>query len=123
MNKLLILLLSVFLINCSTQKGYVEILDTWIGATEEELVQKWGVPSGQYNKSDGGKLLSFSSNRTIVLPGSSSTYGTISPLGTLNLNTYGTPATPIGLYCETTFDISSSGVILGYSFKGNDCYA
>ena len=105
MNKLLILLLSVFLINCSTQKGYVEILDTWIGATEEELVQKWGVPSGQYNKSDGGKLLSFSSNRTIVLPGSSSTYGTIS------------------LYCETTFDISSSGIILGYSFKGNDCYA
>ena len=95
---------------CATTAGYEEILDSWVGSTEDQLVDSWGPPDGFY-EGGGKKYLTYvysSSGYTPGLPATSSM-----------------PATPGYSYsynCKTTFTVIGNE-ITNWRYKGNACWA
>ena len=110
------------LIGCATTAGYKKILDTWIGASESNLIGAWGVPTNSY-QSGSVKYLSYSTGRTVNIPGTQPTYTTICTYGFCTSSpSGGSSGYTLNFNCETTFQISG-GRIISYSFRGNDCTA
>ncbi|HEY4788201.1 MAG TPA: hypothetical protein VIH57_19235 [Bacteroidales bacterium] len=58
MKKLICILgvILLFLFSCISQK---KILDSWIGATKQNLVISWGPPSRTYDNSPNGEILIY----------------------------------------------------------------
>lgn len=50
MRKFIYLSLLFFIVACSTHKSRREILDSWLGKSEDELVSSWSIPDGTYEK-------------------------------------------------------------------------
>ena len=59
MKKLTYLFSFVFIISCVTTEGYNNLLNTWIGASADRLVDSWGPPSQVYKKENGERLMTF----------------------------------------------------------------
>ena len=111
------LILGLLLVSCATQSNYKELLNTWIGSSEDRLVNSWGPPKGIYNKKDGGKILTFNRFGSVYIPGNSNTtYDNMG--GSITTITSGTN---IPVHCETNFHISPSGKIVHWQFSGNSC--
>ena len=128
MKKITILLmaLSFFLNACSlpTTKGYENILDTWLGGTEDNLISKWGVPSHVY-ESGTKKYLTYYKSRSFYTPGVAPYYQTTyyQWTGTAYTSEYGGSAGyKVNYYCETTFTVVN-GVITDWRWQGNSCRA
>ena len=115
--------LGFLLTSCfATTAKYESALDTWMGQTEDHLIEKWGVPNGAYNKNDGGKVLTFVVTGSMFFPGTSSSRDTYYSWGEGTTTTVETsPGTIIPLRCKTTFIISPSGRITSWSYEGNHC--
>ena len=119
-----IVVLGLLLTGCfATTKNYEAILDTWIGASEDHLVEKWGVPNGVYKKNDGGKILTFVSTGSMYMPGQNTSKTTSDPWGGTTTTVTSSSGTVIPLKCKTTFIISPSGKIKSWTWEGNDCTA
>ncbi len=123
MKKLTYLFPFVFIISCATTEGYNNLLNTWIGASADRLVDSWGPPSQVYKKENGERLMTFVRGGQIYMPGSQTTTGTIGPYGTINSTTTGSPGSMINLNCTTTFTVSKENKIKNWSWRGNNCYA
>ena len=123
MKKLLGMFVIGFLLSgCfATTAKYEAALNSWVGHTEDHLVEKWGVPNGVYNKNDGGKVLTYMDSGSMYMPGTTSSNTTIDAWGYATTTTTTTAGTNIGLRCKTTFIISSSGRITSWSYEGNNC--
>lgn len=99
--------LSIILItSCTSTQKYEEILQTWIGHTDEELIEKWGVPDVVYPTSYG-KLLMYRKDK------GSSGYG--QNLGNM------TYVSSTHYYCKTTFTLNNENKITKWSWEGNNC--
>jgi len=115
MKKFLVgVILGLTLNGCATHGKYTQLLDTWVGATENELVNSWGPPLGSYVKDDGSKVLTYQESGSYPLPGVS----VLDPIS-------GFPNTTAGptviTSCRTRFYISSSGIIDTWDWEGNSC--
>ena len=121
MKKLLaIIVLGLVLESCATKANYIATLDTWVGGTEDQLIDSWGPPNGLYNRKDGGKILTFAWSGGYNLPGqTNTTYGVIG--NTTTTTTTVTPGPYIRTGCKTNFYISPSGIINKWNFDGNTC--
>jgi len=120
--RLLAPLLAVIIAGCATTSNYNIVLDAFVGATEVELVQSWGVPTQTY-ESNGHRFLLYSDQRSLYIPGTSPTYTTQFIGNTAYTNVVGgTPASYVTLTCATTFEIVS-GRVVSWSWEGNDCIA
>ena len=97
MKKILILSLIAFFTGCVSvsSKGYEQLLDTWIGSGEDQLISQWGVPTSSYETNDH-KYLKFHKG-----------YG---------WTQYGE------VYCDVTMTLTN-GIITTWAFKGNACEA
>jgi hypothetical protein len=95
-------LLLVAASGCATTSGYQKHLASFNGAAELDVVRTWGAPQQAYEIGER-KFLSYSSSRNVIVP---TAHGHIG-------NT---------LSCQTTFEIDK-GVVVGSSWKGNDCRA
>jgi len=121
MKKFLVgVILGLTLNGCATQSNYKALLDTWVGGTEDQLVNSWGPPNGLYNKPDGGKILTFAWSGSYYLPGypttsSSTNMGVTTTVTTVPSDTY------IETGCKTNFYISPAGRITTWNFEGNSC--
>ena len=125
-----VVLLSVVLTGCAvpTREKYEAIIETWRGATEDQLVSSWGPPDSVYERPGGTRWLTYSKSRTVVSPGTSPSY--IVNLNTIGSTTYGT-ATPIGglpttvetRSCKITFIVAGNNRIGHWFYEGNDCVA
>jgi hypothetical protein len=116
----LFLLFGFILSGCATQSNYKALLDTWVGVTENELVNSWGPPNGLYNKPDGGKILTYQESGSYFLPGypitsSSTNMGVTTTVTTVPSNTI------IQTGCKTNFYFSPEGRITTWNFQGNSC--
>lgn len=120
----LFLLFSVLISGCATTAGYEKILNTWIGLSEEQLFEKWGVPDVIYQNNDK-KYFVYNSQSSSYIPGVApsyySTYNSFT--NTITTTTYGgMPGYTMNLYCKTTF-ILENGVISNWQWRGNNCVA
>ncbi len=105
-----------------TTEGYQILVDSWTGASEQQLVASLGVPSSAYT-AGSTKFLSYRTSRNVYIPGTAPSYTTNVIGNTAYTNSYGgTSAQNITMHCETTFAIEK-GRVAGASFKGNDCTA
>lgn len=116
-------------LGCASSEAYEKILNTWVGDTEG-VVSKWGPSQNVYTSPDGNRILTYYSQRTMVMPGytgPSTTYlsgynynGGFS--GTATAYQSSAPPIPIDMRCQTNFTVNQ-GRIVSWSYKGNDCKA
>ena len=125
MKKLLgILVLGFLLSGCfATTAKYEAAINSWIGSSEDELVESWGVPNGVYNKNDGGKVLSYVRSGSMHMPGNTTSNTSIDAWGYATTTTTTSAGTNIALRCKTSFVVSSTGRITSWSYEGNNCYS
>lgn len=103
MRGLLVCVIAGFILSgCATTSGFEKKLASLNGITEADLIRSFGTPQQVY-ETDGSKFLTFTSSRFVMIP---SAYGSMG-------NTRS---------CQATFEISQ-GVVVGSTFKGNDCRA
>jgi hypothetical protein len=105
---------------CATEEGYKKQVESWIGASEEQLVMQWGTPNGVY-ETGGSRFLTYTDVNDYVVPGSAP-YVRTEVIGN-QIITHTTPGSdpfPVHEDCATTFRITD-GKVVDYSFKGNHC--
>lgn len=123
MKRLLFIVATVLLLaGCATEAKYGELLDTWMGATESQLVSQWGVPNSVY-ESGGVKYLTYRNSSTGYVPGTAPSYQTNIVGNTIYTNRIGgTPGFVVNRWCDTTFTVRD-GRIVHWSWNGNGCRA
>lgn len=95
----MILCISLILSGCATTAGYQKIVDSWMGAEENKLIESWGVPDNVYQLNETDKVFTYKESSQAILSGSVVTYS-----------------------CETYFTVRD-GVVVDWKFKGNKCNA
>ena len=105
---------ALVLASCTTTTPYKDVLGSWAGAPEAELVRAWGAPTRSH-EAEGRKFIVYESRRTLHLPGTAAVYTSTGPMG-------GSPAMDVEMSCTTTFELAGSKVI-AWSHAGNDCGA
>ena len=114
------------------------MVTTWVGGDVKDLVNRWGVPQGQYQHNDGSGILEYLRSAeykmaeiTTLVPemesGHFSTYGDLDLSGTYQTTRW-TEQTISNEYiiktsCYTKFQYDSKGKIETVTFRGNNCYA
>ncbi len=117
----LILILGLFITGCTTKQDHEDILNSWLGSSEEDIVTSWGPPNGFYENGDT-RYLTWSESRSGVIPGTPTTYTTTNYGGIVTTSTnYGTAPIIVNTNCSITM-IVQSGSIVNWTYKGNSCY-
>lgn len=99
------LALTLSLVGCATTEGYEQLLDTWYGSSEDNLIASWGVPRAVY-ETDGKKyMVFFEMSESYVSPNPFAPFGYMQKF-----------------HCETTFTFEN-GRVTGWRYKGNKCKA
>ena len=99
-----------------------KILNSWVGATELDLIRKWGLPQQSY-ETGGRKFVVYTSSRSVYIPGTAPSYTTTVIGNTAYTNPVGgTPGRNIGFSCKTPFEISDDRIV-SWRWQGNDCTA
>ena len=120
-SRLLVALMALGLLSCATEARYREILATWNGAEEGQLIASWGAPSSYFIGYDETRYLTYQRGRTAVLPGNPPKTEVDPATGYVRVSP-GTPDMTLNFACKTTFEIQN-GVIVNARFRGNDCVA
>ena len=105
-----------------TTANYEKIIDSWLGASEIDLIRSWGPPQRSY-EAGGTKFIAYIDSRNVQIDGIAPSYQTsiigntayTEPVG-------GTSSLNLSFSCETTFEISN-GRIVGWRYQGNNCKA
>ena len=122
MKKLLITLFALITTACATTANYEKILNSWVGASEIDLVRVWGAPDNQY-ESSGTKFLTYQRSSNIYMPGTSPTYTTTVVGNTAYTSSSGgSPAYNIQMFCKTTFEVKGERIV-SWRWEGNGCKA
>lgn len=117
MKKLAYSLLLLALAACTS---YQETLDSWVGATEKELVREFGAPQSSYEV-DGSRFLKFERSGQYVVPPTPVSYETVVVNDRAYTRAYGgSPGYVRDLHCSTTFEIVESKVV-SWSYRGTGC--
>lgn len=103
MRSLLVCLITGFILaGCATTAGFEKRAASFNGKTEVDLIRTLGVPQQSYETGEK-KFLTYSTSRFVMVPTAHGNLG----------NT---------LSCQITFEIDR-GVVVGSSWRGNDCQA
>ncbi len=93
---------------------YSKKIDTWLGSDINELIAKWGVPSGQSNPQNGGVLYEWLKSQSIFYAAheNESAFG----------YSYMIPSQTVTDWCKTQFLTNRAGKITETGWEGNACY-
>ena len=129
------LLQSIFLISligglfaCSNSENYSKAMNSWNGASERALFEKWGAPQETTKLPNGNTLYLYrvalresapvmyspTYSRVSAQPGNSAILS--QPLVRRNADRQ-------TFWCDTWFEVNSVGMIVTTSYKGNNCVA
>lgn len=124
MKKILVLLLIFLLIPVSAQafgikKTMAEIMDSWVGAPINSVINYWGYPTNQ--KTMAGKTLYYWDwEYTVKNPSytnaQANTYGNNT---SINAYTYGGGTRNIS--CNRILEVDDSGRVVSWQWNGNNC--
>jgi hypothetical protein len=116
------LLLLIVLAACATSENYEALLESWVGKSENALIQAWGPPDSVY-ETTGTKYLSYTRSGTAYVPGIAPTYRTRVIGKTAYTHSYGgTSGYVYNRRCKTSFALVE-GIISKWRWEGNDCRA
>ena len=123
-DKLIVFLISIVVLlvaGCTTKLEHENILNSWLGSQESDIVASWGPPDGFYE--DGEKrYLTWSESSTSVIAGTPSQTTTSNHYGYVSTwRTQGTAPIVVNSNSSITM-IIEEGVISSWSYKGNSCY-
>jgi len=126
---------------CATTAGYNQVLNTWLGSPERNLISSWGIPDSVYEISATKKIISYFRSNTVYTPGVAPSYrttvnyqsATVYPYNAQPQTTYfgsnatttpygGRPATVTNYSCRTDFTIRNN-TIINWRWEGNSCRA
>lgn len=107
-----------------TTGAYEQILDTFVGYTEQQLISQWGVPDRVFKSGDDTYFV-YKRTETSYVPGTPYVY---------QPGYYGWPGSPfyspfasspgyyVHYFCTTTFTLKN-GRVVHWQWQGNDCKA
>lgn len=124
MRKLLVTIFSVCLIGCATTTQFQKNMNSFLGSSEGDLIQHFGMPQQVYEDSSGNRYLSFQRASNIYLPGTAPTY-TTQRIGNGTYQTYqsgGVVPTNMHFSCNLVFQLQY-GLVSSWRASGNDCKA
>lgn len=121
MKKNIILFFSFILIaGCATEAKFQAILNTTMGLSEKQLVDKLGIPHRTYQLG-ATKYLTYEYSSSYYVPQNQSTY--INGYGNYaTANTYSYGGYTVNSRCNVTFTIER-GVVVNWRYEGNGCKA
>ena len=111
---------------CATQQNYQIALNSWRGASINDLVKVWGYPAKRSKAPDGNALYIYSSHEhgrnpvyrtggtTTVTKNGDNIQVTNTPMVTSGGGTY-------DYRCTTWFEVNKKNIIVNTSFRGNNC--
>lgn len=117
-------LIILFLIGCATTEKYKAVLNTWVGSHINEMMDSWGYPSGSFKAPNGNTVYVYSDSGVITTPTYARTTGDLFPGSPEDLGLHRTTVTggeAINLSCTTYIETNTEGIIVHWSFKGNNC--
>jgi Bacterial SH3 domain len=133
----ILLSISLLAVGCATTEGYERLLNTWIGASEDQLASAWGPPHNVYVSPTGTRFLTYQQAQNVTLPGYTYTvpetnylHGNIYGGGGISsyygtVTSYETRTTaPVNLdfSCTTTFHVQNDRIV-SWRYEGNNCVA
>lgn len=106
-----------------TEDAYRDRVNQYIGASEDQLIADWGVPTRSFETARQ-KFLLFDVKRRTYIPGTPPNYWHSHGAGLPGHwhRVGGIPPRYVTKQCETTFTIVR-GRVTEVRFKGNDCLA
>ena len=116
---MLVLLCAFILTACSSTPGYNEQLDSWVGVSEEHLVDNWGMPDSTFTLDADTRVLTYveydgEGDREVY--SEQTNYPAISGQNFPGPNPDGENIE----YSKISFTVDNS-VVTGYNFNGDDC--
>jgi len=114
-----IVLLSLFIMSgCTTKQEHENMLSSWIGSSESDLIASWGVPTSFYEL-DGKRYLTYS-NSSQALVGGTPSITTYNLYGNAH-SSGGTAPILVTSNCSITM-VVENGLINEWRYEGNSCY-
>ena len=115
-----LLLLPLLLAGCSGGFGTMDgIMNSWYGASFDEVVSQWGYPS-QQETIGGHTLYYWHYQKSVAMP--ATTTGTITSIGNtayLNTTTYGGGL--VSGSCSRMLAVDKNNIVIGTEWSGNNC--
>lgn len=122
--RILVILLALLATACATTARYEEILKSWVGSSESELVSSWGPPTSFYEAQDGARMLTYRTGRSGVT--SIPQYQSVPTTTAYGYTSYQTTTTyqtvSYNYWCETTFTVKNDEIVY-WQWQGNNCRA
>jgi hypothetical protein len=118
-----LLLVTLGLAACATRADFEATLDTWVGATEKDLVTAWGPPERVY-EIEGQRYLTWEKESTRAAYPPSSTFSVFSGGGGVGYGVgvgTGFPAVTTTSGCEITY-LFEDGRARSWRWEGEDCW-
>ncbi|MGS4947395.1 hypothetical protein ACVDG3_18105 [Meridianimarinicoccus sp. RP-17] len=113
----------IFLSACATGQGFVNLMNSYMGASEQALVYRFGVPSNVYTAPNGDRTVSFARSRTTTVGESAPTYTSTDIGGVLYTTSQGgSPGVTHTYTCTLHFTLRDDRVI-DWGSSGNHCVA
>ncbi len=131
-NSVVIVMVSVLALSaCRTTEGYRQRLSNYMGASETQLIDAWGVPNDTYDLEGGVKVLQY--NQMVQSYTTTPSYGTSFYSGRryghgsgLYHSAYvplSPPPTVVTSSCQTLFKLDRKKRVFDFGFRGNACLA
>lgn len=129
---ILSLMISAFVLtSCRTTEGYRQKMGSYVGASEAELIDAFGVPSDSYELDNGTKVLqyNYSQQSFVADPAFGSSFGHYAGRrhGYSNYTSAYVPLSPpqrvVTSSCQTLFKLNRKRQVIDFGFKGNSCLA
>lgn len=126
MKRLLLAAAFLALQGCASTDKYNEMLDTWIGADINKLVDVWGYPQNTIEAPNGNKVYVYNQSSSYQLPEVKTTTSNHAISGNNISGTstsYSTGGVAVNQQCTTYFEVDDNNKILKWTWKGNNCKA
>ncbi len=114
------------LVGCATQANYERVVQSWLGASESDLVRAWGVPDQTFPLPNGDRFLVYQHASTfvqpmVISPGMTTEYASGGTYDVMASPTTISGGNPVTIFCRTEFEVDRAGRIVGWRSQGNDC--
>ena len=105
---------------CGKPNNYANDLNSWLGASETDLIAAWGIPTRSLDQGNI-RILEYHRNYgQMVMPGTQMHNTTLYPNSAYTMSTPATPGYSVPMTCTTTFTITG-GNVTGWRYNGNNC--
>ncbi len=99
---------------------YADTLQPWLGQSEERLFQSWGHPYNTIYITPEQQVVSYIKFASDPMNGERDPYSYEVAYNAIETPDYGNVSQSNNYYCQTSFTIRN-GIVIDYSFNGDDC--